>query len=200
MGVRQPPRAERPGYWGPSGTMVAAHPATHFRRNGGTVRSSWLEEPIMDRRIWDRIVSSAAAVIAIALIVIGGAAVYGRTFGRDNVQDRCVRRRCVPAYRWDDARGAATARGFRRPDRRHRSGSRGLRPATSGGHLAEVNDGATHSETSSAAREEGLDAEIAADLQIKADTLFKGEICSRSCSTLTDGGPWPRSLSTSERH
>ena len=44
-----------------------------------------------------------------------------------------------------------------------------------GGHLAEVNEGATYSETSEAAREEGLDAKTAADLQVKADTLFKGE-------------------------
>ena len=44
-----------------------------------------------------------------------------------------------------------------------------------GGHLAEVNEGATYSETSSAAREEGLDPKTAADLQEKADTLFKGE-------------------------
>ena len=44
-----------------------------------------------------------------------------------------------------------------------------------GGHLDEVNDGATYSETSRAARDEGLDAKTAADLQVKADTPFKGE-------------------------
>ena len=38
-----------------------------------------------------------------------------------------------------------------------------------------MNEGATYSETSSAAREEGLDADVAAELQGKADTLFKGE-------------------------
>ena len=38
-----------------------------------------------------------------------------------------------------------------------------------------INDGATYSETSAAAREEGLDADNAAELQGKADTLFKGE-------------------------
>ena len=42
-------------------------------------------------------------------------------------------------------------------------------------HLSEVNEGATYSETSGAAREEGLDPTVAADLQVKADTLFKGE-------------------------
>ena len=44
-----------------------------------------------------------------------------------------------------------------------------------GGHLADVNEGATYSETSAAAREEGLKPKVAADLQAKADTLFKGE-------------------------
>jgi hypothetical protein len=42
-------------------------------------------------------------------------------------------------------------------------------------HLTEVNEGATYSETSTAAREEGLAPDVAAELQGKADTLFKGE-------------------------
>jgi hypothetical protein len=42
----------------------------------------------VDRATWDRIVSGAGAVLAIALIMIGAAAVYGGNFGRDNVQDR----------------------------------------------------------------------------------------------------------------
>ena len=44
-----------------------------------------------------------------------------------------------------------------------------------GGHLAAVNDGKTYSETSGEARAEGLDPDVAAELQGKADTLFKGE-------------------------
>ena len=43
------------------------------------------------------------------------------------------------------------------------------------GHLQEVNGGKTYSETSAAARAEGLPADQAAALQAKADTLFKGE-------------------------
>ena len=38
-----------------------------------------------------------------------------------------------------------------------------------------MNEGKTYSETSAAAREEGLDPDTAAELQGKADTLFKGE-------------------------
>jgi hypothetical protein len=42
----------------------------------------------MDRKTWDRIVSTAGAVVAIALIALGAVAIYGGQFGRDNVQDR----------------------------------------------------------------------------------------------------------------
>jgi len=129
----------------------------------------------MDRRTWDRIVSSVAAVVAIALIVIGGAAVYGGNFGRDNVQDRLRPEKVVfPPL------DAMT------PEEQQQLGDFAGQTVDTGpeaeafaryigGHLAEVNGGATYSETSSAAREEGLDPETAADLQVKADTLFKGE-------------------------
>ena len=38
-----------------------------------------------------------------------------------------------------------------------------------------MNDGKTYAETSAAARAEGLDPDTAAELQAKADVLFKGE-------------------------
>ena len=125
--------------------------------------------------MWDTIVSGAGAVVAVALIVIGAAAVYGGNFGRDNVQDRLAPQKVVfppmdamtPAEQQELGEFAGQtvdtgpeAEGFAR---------------YIGGHLAEVNEGATYSETSAAAREEGLDPKTAADLQVKADTLFKGE-------------------------
>ena len=42
----------------------------------------------MNRKVWDKIVSASAAVIAVAMIVLGGFAIYGGNFGRDNVQSR----------------------------------------------------------------------------------------------------------------
>lgn len=129
----------------------------------------------MDRTSWDRIVSAAGAVVAIALIVIGASALYGGTFGRDNVQDRLRPEKVVfppldamtPEEQdtLGEFAGATVdtgpeAEGFAR---------------YIGGHLAEVNEGKTYSETSTAAREEGLDPDVAAELQGKADTLFKGE-------------------------
>ena len=133
------------------------------------------KRPNPQRTMWDTIVSGAGAVIAVALIMIGAAAVYGGNFGRDNVQERLAPEHVVfppidaMSPQEQDQLGqfagqtvdtGPEAEGFAR---------------YIGGHLAEVNDGATYSETSAAARAEGLDPEIAADLQVKADTLFKGE-------------------------
>ena len=127
------------------------------------------------RTMWDTIVSGAGAVIAIVLLVIGAAAVYGGNFGRDNVQDRLQPQNVVfppldamtPAeqqtlgeFAGQTVDTGPEAEGFAR---------------YIGGHLTEVNEGKTYAETSSAAREEGLDPKTAADLQVKADSLFKGE-------------------------
>jgi hypothetical protein len=129
----------------------------------------------MDRSAWDRIVSSAGAVLAVILLVLGGAAIYGGNFGQDNVRDRLAPQNISfpPAE-------AMT------PEERAEIGEfAGAKVDTGveaeafaryiGGHLEGINEGATYSETSAAAREEGLDPDVAADLQVKADTLFKGE-------------------------
>ena len=129
----------------------------------------------MNRKTWDRLVSTAALVIAIVLVFAGGAAIYGGNFGRDNVTDRLAPEKVVfPPFE------AMT------PQEQTEVGDFAGEAVTTGpqaeafaryiqGHLAEVNEGQTYSETSAAAREEGLDPKVAADLQIKADTLFKGE-------------------------
>ena len=129
----------------------------------------------MNRKTWDRLVSTAALVIAIVLVFAGGAAIYGGNFGRDNVTDRLAPEKVAfPPLE------AMT------PQEQTEVGNFAGEAVTTGpqaeafaryiqGHLAEVNEGQTYSETSAAAREEGLDPKVAADLQIKADTLFKGE-------------------------
>jgi hypothetical protein len=129
----------------------------------------------MDRQAWDRVVSSAGAVLAAALIVLGGAAIYGGSFGQDNVRDRLAPQNISfpPADAMTpeelaevgDFAGASVDTGTEAE-----AFSRYI-----GLHLSDVNEGATYSETSSAAREEGLDPDVAAELQGKADTLFKGE-------------------------
>ena len=129
----------------------------------------------MDRKGWDQLVSTAGAVLAIALLVLGSLAIYGGNFGRQNVRDRLEPQKItfppleamtpeekadVGEFAGEQVTTGPQAEAFAR---------------YIGGHLTEVNEGATYSETSAAAREEGLDPETAADLQIKADTLFKGE-------------------------
>jgi hypothetical protein len=129
----------------------------------------------MERSSWDRIVSGAGAVVAVVLIVLGAAAIYGGWFGRDNVRDRlepqnitfppaqamtAEERAEVGEYAGQKVDTGVEAEAFSR---------------YIGGHLESINEGKTYSETSAAAREEGLDLDVAAELQGKADTLFKGE-------------------------
>jgi hypothetical protein len=129
----------------------------------------------MNRTAWDKIVSASAAVIAAAMIVLGGFAIYGGNFGRDNVQSRLTPEKVTFAPY--DAMS---------PTEQQTLGAYAGQQVTTGpqaeafaryiaGHLAEVNDGKTYAETSGAARAEGLDPKVAADLSAKADTLFKGE-------------------------
>ena len=129
----------------------------------------------MNRKTWDRIVSASAAVIAVAMIVLGAFAIYGGNFGRENVQTRLE-----PQHIQFPPLSAMT------PEEQTSVGTFAGQQVTTGnqaeafsryiaGHLEAVNDGATYSETSAAARAEGLAPDVAAELQGKADTLFKGE-------------------------
>ena len=129
----------------------------------------------MDRSNWDKMVSGAGAVVAVVLIALGAMAIYGGNFGRQNVRDRLEPQNIsfppadvmtpqevteVGAFAGQKVENGVQAEAFSR---------------YIGGHLQAVNDGKTYSETSAAARQEGLDPKVAADLQAKADTLFKGE-------------------------
>jgi hypothetical protein len=129
----------------------------------------------MNRKAWDQLVSAAGAVIAVALIVLGGLAIYGGNFGRDNVRDRLEpekvffaplsamspeEKASVGEFAGQQVVNGTQAEAFAR---------------YIGGHLEFVNEGKTYAETSAAAREEGIAPDVAADLQGKADTLFKGE-------------------------
>jgi len=129
----------------------------------------------MDRSNWDKMVSGAGAVVAVVLIALGAMAIYGGNFGRQNVRDRLQPQNIsfppadamtpqevaeVGAFAGQKVENGVQAEAFSR---------------YIGGHLVLVNDGKTYSETSAAARQEGLDPKVAADLQAKADTLFKGE-------------------------
>jgi hypothetical protein len=129
----------------------------------------------MDRSTWDKLVSGAGAVVAVVLIALGAMAVYGGNFGQQNVRDRLQPQNIsfppadamspeeldeIGEFAGQKVENGVQAEAFSR---------------YIGGHLEFINEGKTYSETSAAARVEGLDPDVAAELQGKADTLFKGE-------------------------
>jgi len=133
------------------------------------------EAQSMDRRLIDKLISWSGAVVAIVIVALGAAAIYGGSFALGNVRDRLEPQRIsfpsasamtpeekaeVGEFAGQKVDTGAEAEAFSR---------------YIGGHLAEVNEGATYSETSAAARAEGIPEDEAAELQGKADTLFKGE-------------------------
>jgi hypothetical protein len=129
----------------------------------------------MDRKGWDRLVSGAGLVIAVALLGLGGLAIYGGNFGQDNVTDRLAPEKVffppTEAMSEEEVAEVGDFAGQQVTDGvQAEAYSRYI-----GGHLMFVNDGKTYAETSAAAREEGIPEDQAAELQAKADTLFKGE-------------------------
>ena len=129
----------------------------------------------MNRSAWDKIVSGAGAVIAVVMIVLGGMAIYGGNFARDNVKDRLE-----PQHIAFPPADAMT------PEERAEIGDfAGQQVVTGtqaeafsryiGGHLQGVNDGKTYSETSGEARALDENDPARAELEAKADTLFRGE-------------------------
>lgn len=129
----------------------------------------------MDRALKDRLISWSGAVVAVLLVALGGAAIFGGSFALSNVRDRLEPQNITfpPIEAMAPAEKAALGEfAGQKVDTgtEAEAFSRYI-----GGHLTEVNEGATYAETSSAARAEGLPKAEAADLQVKADTLFKGE-------------------------
>ena len=128
-----------------------------------------------DRRFIDLMMSWSGAVMALLLVALGAAAIFGGSFALSNVRERLApenitfppasemtagEREEIGSFAGQKVDTGAEAEAFSR---------------YIGGHLEEVNNGATYSETSAAARAEGLSAKEAANLEVKADTLFKGE-------------------------
>jgi len=128
-----------------------------------------------DRRFVDLMISWSGAVVAVTLVALGAAAIYGGTFALDNVRDRLQPQNIsFPPAAAMTAEETAEVGAF--AGQKVDTGTEAEAYSRYiGGHLTAVNDGATYSETSNAARAEGLNPKVAAELQGKADTLFKGE-------------------------
>jgi hypothetical protein len=129
----------------------------------------------MDRSLVDRLISWTGIVMAVALLGLGAAAIFGGSFAMSNVRDRLA-----PQNITFPPISAMT------PQEKVEVGSFAGQKVDTGteaeafsryiaGHLALINNGKTYSETSAAARTEGIPAKTAADLAVKADLLFKGE-------------------------
>lgn len=129
----------------------------------------------MQRKVWDQLVSSAAAVVAIVLVLAGALAIYAGQFGQNNVRDRLEPQNVFfPPAEAMTAEETAEVGAFAGQQvvngNQAEAYSRYI-----GLHLEGINDGKTYAETSSEARADGIDPELATELQGKADTLFKGE-------------------------
>jgi hypothetical protein len=139
----------------------------------------------VSRRMIDLMISWSGAVIALALIALGAAAIYGGSFALDNVRDRLEPQNITfpPAEAmsdFDKSEGLTAFAGQKVDTGTEAEAfSRYI-----GGHLTDVNDGKTYSETSSESRayaaevgESPTEAEAAtmAEMDGKVQTLFRGE-------------------------
>jgi hypothetical protein len=129
------------------------------------------------RKFVDLLVSWAGAVLAVALLAIGGAAFYGGSFAIDNVKDRLEPQNIAfPPAEAMSPEETAVVGSF--AGQTVDTGTEAeAYSRLIGLHLTGINEGATYSETSSQARAVDAEAEpeLAAELSGKADTLFKGE-------------------------
>ena len=129
----------------------------------------------MDRKSKDLWIVTTAVVATLVLLGAGGAAIYGGNFGLDNVRDRLAPQKIAfPAAAKMTPEEKAEVGEFAG----HKVDTGPEAEAFSryiGLHLAEVNEGRTYSETSAAARAEGLDPATQAALRQKVETLFRGE-------------------------
>ena len=129
----------------------------------------------LNRNLVDRLISWTGVVMAIALLALGAAAVFGGSFALENVRDRLAPQNITfPPISAMTPAEKATVGEFA-----GQTVDTGVKAEAFsryiGGHLTEVNEGMTYSKTSSAARAEGISEKQAADLSIKVDSLFKGE-------------------------
>lgn len=137
-----------------------------------------------DRRFVDLMISWSGGVMALLLMALGAAAIFGGSFAVSNVRERLAPQNITfpPAEAMspeEKAELGAFAGATVDTGTEAEAFSRYI-----GGHLADVNEGASYSETSSESRayaaavgEKPTAAETAtmAELSGKVDTLFKGE-------------------------
>jgi hypothetical protein len=127
----------------------------------------------MRRRTFDLLTSSAGAVVAVALLLMGVLALVGASFAESNVTDRLK-----PEKISFPSADALKQEGITDKDILANAGKQVVNGAQAKAyadyintHLQEVNGGKTYSETSAEARANPNDPA----LQAKVQTLFRGE-------------------------
>ena len=136
----------------------------------------------LDRRTWDTLISAAGAVVAVVLLALGGAAIYGGSFAIDNVTDELAPQNIVFSDEMTPKEKAVA--GDFAGEKVDTGAEAEAFAAYIGLHLDEIGGGMTYSEASSDAR--AYEAEIgdtpteaqAAELAAKqglVQTLFRGE-------------------------
>jgi hypothetical protein len=125
------------------------------------------------RRTFDMLMSSAGAVVAVALLLMGVLALVAANFAEDNVTERLRPEKIV-----FPAKDALTEEGIKNPAILDNAGKQVVDGAQAKAyadyintHLQEVNGGKTYSETSAEARANPDDQAM----QAKVQTLFRGE-------------------------
>lgn len=136
----------------------------------------------LSRSMWDTLISGGGAVVAVVLLALGAAAIYGGSFAVDNVRDELAPQNIVFS---DDMTPAEKAVAGEYEGQKVDTGAEAEAfAAYIGLHLNQIGGGMTYSEASSDAR--GFAAEIgdnptkaqAAELAGKeglVQTLFRGE-------------------------
>ena len=82
----------------------------------------------MNRKTWDQLVSTAALVIAVVMLFVGAAAIYGGNFGRQNVTDRLAPEKVAfPPYEAMSPEEQAAVGSFAGQDVTDRPAGRGVR-------------------------------------------------------------------------
>jgi hypothetical protein len=138
----------------------------------------------MDRSLVDRLISWAGVVLTIVLVAVGSAAIFGGSFALNNVRDRLEPQNIT----FPPIEAMATAEKAEVGDFAGQKVDTGTEAEAFSryiaGHLAEVNDGKTYSETSAESRayvaevgDNPTKAEAAkiAELDGMTQTLFRGE-------------------------
>ena len=136
----------------------------------------------LDRRMWDMLISGAGAVVAVVLLAMGGAAIYGGSFALDNVRDELAPQNIVFS---DDMTPAEKAVAGDFEGQKVDTGPEAEAfAAYIGVHLNDIGGGMSYSEASSDARAyaaeigenptEAQSAELAGKEGL-VQTLFRGE-------------------------